>query len=482
MSANYSKNKKAALNPDSNLALPVDEQAERAVIAAALAMPNMMVDLISILAAGQAIAHEGYRMIFSAMSELYQEGKALRVSAVLQRLKLQDKYNRLQELGISLIELPNEAYSIEGRDTAKYLRDLWVKRSCAETSLQVLQAVSSGRSVSDVVDMLVESASDISGSISGGTDRRMGEVVAEALTGIDKAISSPGSLTGVDTGLSKINRHTGGWQGTDVIMIAGRPGSGKTITGLFHAEAAAKAGVPVAYLSLEMPARSLINRMLSARTGIPYGELKKGRVDREQLQQVHLAAGELERLPIHWYDEPNKDINDLMYLLIAWKKKYNIGLVIIDYVQLMKDRTVYQQTEYNVMTSVSVKLKELQLRLNIPVIELSQLNRAVESRSKNKRPSLSDIRSTGQFEQDASQVIGLYRDDYYKDEDAKNHAAETGEPYEEPVWDNSLEYIFLKNRDGSTGTATLWCDAATNQVFDSNPENSWYRPVENAGF
>ncbi|WP_020599373.1 replicative DNA helicase [Spirosoma panaciterrae] len=468
---NACKPKKAneATNSFDDTGLPVDVSAERALVAMLMDLPKLLSEARELLGSGEIITHDGYRLLWDTLYAMEAASKPIRLGTVLQFMNANGTAAKLLEMGISLIDLPYEAKAFEFADTCVYLRNLWIKRLAIESAGKILSSVRSGESVSSLTDLMTQAAESVSAGLSFGVDPTLTDSVSESLKCMESAMTKPGALTGVTTGLGKLNRNLGGWQDSDVIMIAGRPGMGKSVAGLYHTISAAREGVPVAFLSLEMPTKSMINRLISSETQIEYGRMKKGNLTKDEFTQIHKAAGLIERLPIHFYDDYNRDINDLSYKLLNWKKRYGIGLVVIDYVQLMTDRTVKSSSEYDVLTSVSKKLKQLQRRLSCPVIELAQLNRAVEGRIGSKRAGMADLRNTGQFEQDASVVIILYRDDYYKEKAARDAAEASGRGYVEPIFDHLIEYAIVKNRDGETGTAVFWADVATNRIADQAP-------------
>ncbi|GAB3958988.1 replicative DNA helicase [Spirosoma harenae] len=449
--------------------LPSDTAAERALIAMLLDMPRLITDAQELLGYSEVLTHEGYRLLFDTLCTLDSEGRTIRLGTVLQRLNANGTATKLIDMGISLIDLPGEAKTIDFTDTCTHLRSLWVKRLAIESAGAIITSIRSGDSVSQVVDVLSKAAESVSAGLSVGSDRGLSEIIRESVHSIEVAMNKPGGLTGVNTGLGKLNRNLGGWQDSDIVMIAGRPGMGKSVAGVFHAIAAAREGIPVAFLSLEMPAKSLMNRIIAFDTGIPYSRIKKGKISPEEFPHIHTAIGRIEQLPIHFYDDHNADVNDLSYKLLHWKKRYGIGLVIIDYVQKLTDRTIKSSAEYDILTSVSNKLQRLRKRLDCPIIELAQLNRSVETRQGSKRASMADLRSTGQFEQDATVIIMLYRDDYYKEKAARDAAEASGTSYVEPTFDQLLEYGIVKSRDGETGTAVFWADVATNRIADQAP-------------
>jgi replicative DNA helicase len=220
----------------------------------------------------------------------------------------------------------------------------------------------------------------------------------------------------------------------------------------------------VLFLSLEMPVISLIYRMISGQLddSTPYSKIKTGKINIEQFTNIQReAVTKLEKLPITWYDGANRDINYLSSLIQKIVREKGINMVVIDYLQLLTDNSIRSNEETAVVGSVSKKIQQLAKKLNIPFLCAAQLNRASESRNTH-RPRLSDLRSSGQIEQDASVVIGLYRDDYYKYEKAKEEGNANVQ------FDNTIEYIFMKNRDGDTRTAEMFIDVATSKILETN--------------
>lgn len=267
-------------------------------------------------------------------------------------------------------------------------------------------------------------------------------------------------ISGIDTGSRLLNYIFGGWK-SGMIVIAARPSMGKTIVGLEHAKSAAKAGRNVLVLSLEMDKESLMYRFISSEaTDYSYSDLGSYRIGAEDILKIKDSdASELSKLPIYFYDGDNRDVNYLSNVIVSEARKNKIDFVVIDYLQLMRDNQIKEQTDFAQVSSVSSKIQKLTRKLNIPILALSQLSRTVEGRA-DKRPSLSDLRSSGNIEQDASVVIGLFRPDYY----ALSEARANNLP--EPPMTHVLDYVILKNRNGRTGSAVRYCDVITNRVRD----------------
>lgn len=280
-------------------------------------------------------------------------------------------------------------------------------------------------------------------------------------------------LPGVNTGINAINKHTGGWNNDDMIVIGARPGMGKTVSAVAHAYYAAVAGTPVAMVSVEVSRRVIISRLVSLITGIPYGQIIRRDLVSKQIETIiNTGVAQIKKLPIFIYDQTNSlDIEDISQQLRFWKRKHNIGLIIIDYLQMLSDKKVTSSNEYELVTSVSKKIKRLQGTLSVPVIALCQLNRATEART-NNRPTIKDLRNSGQIEQDASVIIMLYRDDYYELEKSKSENTMF-------VPTNTIEYNCVKNRNGGAFFELLYCDVSKNRIKDiSAIENQFKRSIE----
>jgi replicative DNA helicase len=215
-----------------------------------------------------------------------------------------------------------------------------------------------------------------------------------------------------------------------------------------------------------MPKESLMNRFISSEASeFTYADLGAYRLSQEDINKIKDSdATNLKRLPIYFYDSDNRDINYLSSIVISECRKHKIDIVIIDYLQLIRDNQIKDQSDFAQVSSVSTKIQRLTRKLNIPIVCLSQLSRTVEGRN-DKRPQLSDIRSSGNIEQDASIVIGLYRPHYY----ALTEARANGTPEPTEI-DTTLEFVILKNRNGMTGSIVRHCDVLTNRVADTKEE------------
>ena len=248
-------------------------------------------------------------------------------------------------------------------------------------------------------------------------------------------------VTGVTTGFSKLDTLTSGFQNSDLIILAARPAMGKTAFALNMARnAAVEGGVPVAVFSLEMSKEQLSLRMLCAEARVDSSRIRSGFLNQEDWNRITDAAGRLTESPIFIDDSPDISTTSIRTKSMRMKMDKGLGLIIIDYLQLMRSSTNSERRDLEI-SDISRSLKILAKELNVPVVALSQLNRKLEERS-DKRPQLSDLRESGALEQDADLVAFIYRDEVYNRDENNPHRG-------------TAEIILAKQRNGPTGVAHL---------------------------
>jgi len=320
-----------------------------------------------------------------------------------------------------------------------------------------------------------------------GKAKSFSDATKEALEMAERALNSGGHLSGFTTGLESLNAKIGGLHKSDLIVVAGRPGMGKSALGTNIAFAAARrflkdaedgiepsksAGAPAALFSLEMSADQLATRILAEQSGISSENLRMGRISQQEFRHLARAAAELQSLPLYIDDTPGLTIAALRTRARRLKRQKGIGLVVVDYLQLLQgsgknsnDNRVQEISE------ISRGLKQLAKELDLPVIGLSQLSRAVEQRE-DKRPQLSDLRESGSIEQDADIVLFIYREDYYlaahQPTDDHPDFAEWKEKMERAY--GRAEVIVAKQRHGATGKVHLKFDSRITKFSDAVDE------------
>jgi replicative DNA helicase len=316
-----------------------------------------------------------------------------------------------------------------------------------------------------------------------GKAKSFGEATKEALQLAEKALNSGGHLSGLTTGLDSLNTKIGGLHKSDLVIVAGRPGMGKSSLATNIGFAAAKrllqdqedgiepaksAGAAVALFSLEMSADQLATRILAEQSGISSENLRMGRISQTEFRSLARAAAELQSLPLYIDDTPGLTIAALRARARRLKRQKGIGLVIVDYLQLLQGTgRSSNDNRVNEISEISRGLKTLAKELDVPVMALSQLSRAVEQRE-DKRPQLSDLRESGSIEQDADIVLFIYREDYYlaARQPADDHPEVDKWREEMARVYGQAEVIVAKQRHGSTGKIRLKFDSRITKFSD----------------
>lgn len=265
------------------------------------------------------------------------------------------------------------------------------------------------------------------------------DVLLETFNRLEELYNSKGFITGIPTGFTDLDYKTAGLQNSDLVLIAARPGMGKTAMALNIAQyAAVQRHVPVAIFNLEMSKDQLVNRMLCSEVMVDSQKMRTGKLEDDDWNKIAQALAPLSEAPVYIDDTPGISVMDIRAKCRRLKLEKNLGLVVIDYLQLMQGRGKSENRQQEV-SEISRSLKILAKELNVPVVTMSQLSRGPESRT-DHRPMLSDLRESGAIEQDADIVMFLYRDDYYNPDTEKKNIAEV---------------IIAKHRNGSTGTVEL---------------------------
>ncbi|GAB7552184.1 replicative DNA helicase [Novosphingobium sp. 11B] len=326
--------------------------------------------------------------------------------------------------------------------------------------------------------------------------KSFGSATRVAIQAIEKAFNSGGHISGKTTGLTSVNQKIGGLHDSDLIILAGRPGMGKTslVTniafntaqryvddtvrdGMPHEKSV---GAPVAFFSLEMSADQLATRILAEQSNISSEALRMGKISREDFQSLSFASQRLAELPLYIDDSPGLTIAGLRTRARRLKRRHNIGLVIIDYLQLLSGSGRANDNRVNEISEISRGLKTLAKELGVPVIALSQLSRAVEQRD-DKRPMLSDLRESGSIEQDADMVWFVYREDYYVKATEPKFPSDTDGVDVKDKWETwrakmeevtgLSELIIAKQRHGATGKVRLRFEARITKFSDLAPDD-----------
>ncbi|MGQ0558483.1 MAG: replicative DNA helicase [Sphingosinicella sp.] len=393
----------------------------------------------------------------------------------------------------------NQATLIGARDFAAQIYDLallralvGVGREMVERALDTSEEVEPRGQIEQAEAALYRVAEDGGGE---GSVKDFREATQAAIQMAEKALNTGGGLSGLTTGLETLNAKTGGLHNSDLIIIAGRPGMGKTALATNIGFAAARrfirdgedgiapgksAGAGVAFFSLEMSAEQLATRILAEQSGISSEALRMGKISREDFRQLARAAAELESLPFYIDDTPGLTIAALRTRARRLKRQKRVGLIVVDYLQLLQG-TGRNSNENRVqeISEISRGLKTLAKELDVPVIAAAQLSRAVEQRE-DKRPQLADLRESGSIEQDADIVMFVYREEYYVASRQPREAGEGDDPktiqaFEE--WKRDMERVYGKaeliigkQRHGAIGKVHLKFDPRITRFSDQAEE------------
>ncbi|MDT8346765.1 MAG: replicative DNA helicase [Flavobacteriaceae bacterium] len=395
---------------------------------------------------------ESHQHIYTAVCNLFQAPNPIDILSVSAELK---RMGKLEACGgdFYLIQLSQQvASSAHIEYHARIVQQKYIQRSLITISSEIIElAYEDG---ADVFELIDQAESKIY-TVSQGNINRGSEIASSLVTQAKKRIeeiASKTGMSGIPSGFEKIDNITGGWQPSDLVIIAARPGMGKTAFVLSMARnIAINAQVPIAVFSLEMASVQLITRMISTETGLTSDVLRKGNLKDYEWEQLNTKVRDLERAPIFIDDTPMLSISDLRAKARRLKSQHDIKIVVIDYLQLMHATPGNKNTNREQeISTISRGLKALAKELDIPVIALSQLSREVEKRggpSGSKRPLLSDLRESGAIEQDADIVSFIYRPEYYR-------LTEWDDEAQSPT-ENEAEFIIAKHRNGSLDNIRL---------------------------
>ncbi len=426
---------------------PHSLEAEQAVLAGLMLANDKMEDVMVIVNEYDFYT-QAHQAIFSTIHDLHQQKRPFDLVSVVEAL---ENNGKLVEVGDKayLVELvQNSSGSANLEYYAQIVRDKSILRSLIKDANEISETCyfPQGKSVRDILDIAESKIMAIAehGSGKQRNYKTMETLLESALNKIDELFSSEGNITGIETHLTEFDEVTSGLQAGDLIIVAGRPSMGKTTFSMNMAEnVATKSGVPVAVFSMEMPGEQLTMRMLSSIGRIDAQRMRTGKLTPEDWPKLNRAVGLLSNAEVYIDDTPALMITELrararrIDMDIREKQRKQameagvedpesqvtgLGLIVIDYLQLMRGSSANSDNRVNEISEISRGLKALAKELNIPVIALSQLNRSLEQRP-DKRPKMSDLRESGAIEQDADLIIFIYRDEVYNpDSEAKGTA------------------------------------------------------------
>jgi replicative DNA helicase len=471
--------------------LPQNVEAEAALLGA-LMIDNRLVEDVQLKLRPDHFFESLHGRIYEAILRMTD---ANRVANPVTLRPLFESDESIKEVGgpAYLAQLTGSGAAVIGaRDFAQQIYDLALLRALVGVGRDLVEgALDTSEDVAPLAQIERAETELYKVAEEGGAEGRaksFSDATKEALEMAERALNSGGHLSGFTTGLESLNTKIGGLHKSDLIIVAGRPGMGKSSLATNIAFSAAQrllrdredgieptksAGTAVALFSLEMSADQLATRILAEQSGISSENLRMGRISQQEFRQLARAAAELQSLPLYIDDTPGLTIAALRTRARRLKRQKGIGMVIIDYLQLLQGSGKGSAGDNRVqeISEISRGLKQLAKEIDVPVMALSQLSRAVEQRE-DKRPQLSDLRESGSIEQDADIVLFIYREDYYL------AAKQPGDDHPDfAAWQEEMaraygraEVIVAKQRHGSTGKVRLKFDSRITKFSDAVDE------------
>ena len=397
---------------------PHNEEAERSVLGAAMLNKEVLFDILEEVKEDD-FYNESHKEIFRAIWELYRKNSAVDMLTVCEELKSRQSLDMVggrAYIATLTAEVPSTA---NGREYAKIIAEKAIMRQMIRTAEDITEkGYESKRAAREILDYAESGIFQIAQMRQKNDYTKIQDVLLENLKIIDAAAQNKDKITGIPTGFHDLDEKTSGLQRSDLIIVAARPGMGKTAFALNIAQqSAVKHGTSAIIFSLEMSKEQLGQRLLAMQARVEMQKLKQGDLDRKDWDRVSLGVDELNNSKIVIDDTPGISLMEMRNKCRRLKAEQGLDLIVVDYLQLMtfEGKTDNRQQE---ISALSRNMKLLAREMNCPVILLSQLSRAPELRQ-DKRPMLSDLRESGSIEQDADIVIFLYRDDYYNENTEK---------------------------------------------------------------
>ncbi|MEO8147705.1 MAG: replicative DNA helicase [Bacteroidia bacterium] len=454
-SENINYKKRKPVKPVTSLQLAADlgklpPQAvdiEEAVLGALMLEKNALNTVIDVIKP-EAFYKEAHQKIFAAIHYLFHNAQPIDILTVTQQLK---KTGELELVGgpYYISQLTNRVASAANIEFhSRIILQKFIQRELIRISTDIVR--DAYEDTTDVLALLDKAEKNLFAIAEGNLRKQydsMQGLIAKAIKEYESAAMLEEGVIGVPSGFTELDRVTAGWQKSDLIIMAARPGMGKTAFVLSLARnAAVRFNKPVAFFSCEMSSLQLVNRLISSETEINGEKLRKGNLTEAEWQQLNKKIQPLENAPIYIDDTPALTVFELRAKCRRLVAERKVELIIIDYLQLMQtggdNRSGNREQE---ISTISRSLKAIAKELNVPVICLSQLSRDVEKRGGTKKPQLSDLRESGAIEQDADMVLFIYRPEYYEQDKDAQGISTVG----------LAEIIIAKNRNGSLRSVNL---------------------------
>lgn len=446
---------------------PHNLEAEQAALGSILLDSSALNKALEIAVKPDDFYQWSHRMLFSAMLDLDEKNEPIDLITLTNHVRdkgILDKIGGASYIS-SLVDRVNSSANI--RYYSKIIREKSLLRSLIESSNEIMtQVYETDMAPEDLVDFAEQKIFDISEKRINVSFEKMDSLLKDTFKTIENLYSQKMQITGVPSGFNDLDQQTTGFQNGELIIIGARPGMGKTAFCLNVAQnAAIKYKIPVAIFSLEMSKKQLAIRMLCSEARIDSNKIKKGALSKGDWPALTTAAGKLSEAPVFIDDSSSISVIEMKAKARRLKRDHGLGLVVIDYIQLMKGRGSAERREQEI-SEISRSLKGLAKELDIPVIALSQLNRLVEQR-KPPIPNLADLRESGAIEQDADVILFLYRDEYYNRDKSDNKGI--------------AEVHIAKQRNGISGIAVKLSFISKYTRFEDYSERYDYEEYDEEG-
>lgn len=422
--------------------MPHDINAEQNVLGSLLLDSDKIGDVLDVLDTEEAFYNEGHRAIFLTIKKLFSQGQTADLITVADDLT---KEQRLEDVGgfEYLSELTDVGTLIANVSYhAKIIQEKYILRRLIRASSEIVENGYASKDPQQLIEQAESSIFEISQNRNKKGFQAISDVLQVAYDRIVQLHDDPSAVTGVSTGFDALDEKTSGLQRSDLILIAARPSMGKTAFALNLCQfAAVKEAKSVAIFSLEMAAEQLVQRMLSAQSLVPIGDIRTGNIGDDDWYKLARSTSQLAEAKLFIDDTPGITVAEIRSKCRRLKMNHGLDMIMIDYLQLMSGGGKVESRQQEI-SMISRSLKEIAREMNCPVVALSQLSRASELRA-DHRPILSDLRESGAIEQDADLVMFLYRDEYYNPETVDESLKGIG------------EVIIAKQRNGETGKVYL---------------------------
>ena len=419
--------------------MPYSMEAEQSVLGSVLLEPECFSRILEKIKVDDFFLNQN-KEIYSAMLDFFNQSKPIDIVSLKEQLTVR---GTLEGAG-GLEYLKEIAMFVPTTANLNHYIEVMLEKSDLRNMISIAQELSqmgySGTSeAGQLIDYAEQKLLDISKKRTNHSYSRINEVIASTLERLNKLSKDKNKVTGIPTGFSDLDEMTSGLQNSDLILVAARPAMGKSSFAMNIAEyAALHKNVPVLVFNLEMSKEQIVSRMLCSDALVDSSKLRTGDLDQNDWDKILRSVPTLSKAPVFIDDTPGISVSEIRAKSRNLKLKENIGLIVIDYLQLMQGAAGSESRQQEI-SNISRNLKIMAKELDVPVIALSQLSRAPEQRQ-NHRPILSDLRESGAIEQDADIVMFLYRDDYYDEESEEKNVAEC---------------IIAKHRNGEVGTIKM---------------------------